>query len=270
MADIFACSLGLDFGTTNSVAARACGDRSDMVLIESPKGREAVFRSALCFWEDDAVRGGIAFEAGPWAIAEYLEYPEGSRFIQSFKSVAASASFEHASVFQKRYRFEELGRLLLERMQVRSAGAFDGVSRVVVGRPVEYAGHAPDEVLARQRYDAMFAALGVEAHYVFEPLGAAFSYASRLDAAATILVADFGGGTSDFSVVRIAEPGAAKRCVPLGHAGVGIAGDRFDYRIVDHLVLPLLARAGNTGLSTRSWKSPAGISTISATGRGWR
>lgn len=237
-------SLGLDFGTTNSVAALASGDTSDMVLLDAPAGREAVFRSALCFWEDEAVRGGIASEAGPWAIAEYLEYPEGSRFIQSFKSVAASASFEHASVFHRRYRFEELGRVLLDKMRGRAGGAFDGVSRVVVGRPVEYAGHAPDEALARERYDAMFADLGVAAHYVFEPLGAAFSYASRLDQAATILVADFGGGTSDFSVVRIAAPGAAKRCVPLGHAGVGIAGDRFDYRIVDHLVLPLLGKGG--------------------------
>ncbi|VXC48900.1 Hsp70 family protein [Sphingomonas sp. AX6] len=237
-------SLGLDFGTTNSVAALACGGRSDMVLLDAPTEREAVFRSALCFWEDEAVRGGIASEAGPWAIAEYIEYPEGSRFIQSFKSVAASTSFEHASVFHKRFRFEELGALLLNKMQARSGGAFDGVSRVVVGRPVEYAGHAPDEVLARERYDAMFAGFGVETHYIFEPLGAAFSYASRLDQAATILVTDFGGGTSDFSVVRIAAPGAAKRCVPLGHAGVGIAGDRFDYRIVDHLVLPLLGKGG--------------------------
>ncbi len=251
-------SLGLDFGTTNSVAATACGDRSDMVLLDAPDGRDAVFRSALCFWEDEAVRGGIASEAGPWAIAEYLEYPEGSRFIQSFKSVAASPSFEHASIFHKRHRFEELGGLLLDRMRARAGGAFDGVSRVVVGRPVEYAGHAPDEVLARQRYDAMFAGFGVETHYVFEPLGAAFSYASRLDEAATILVADFGGGTSDFSVVRIAEPGTAKRCVPLGHAGVGIAGDRFDYRIVDHLVLPMLGKGGNYRSFNKILEIPGG------------
>ena len=91
----------------------------------------------------------------------------------------------------------------------------------------------------------MFAGLGAELHYVYEPLGAAFSYAARLSAPATILVADFGGGTSDFSLVRIAAPGAARRCEPLGHAGVGIAGDRFDQRIVDHLVLPLLGKGGH-------------------------
>jgi hypothetical chaperone protein len=115
----------------------------------------------------------------------------------------------------------------------------------VVGRPVEYAGSRPDAALARQRYQAMFGGFGAEIHYVYEPLGAAYSYASRLTEPATILVADFGGGTSDFSVVRVAEPGAAQRCTPLGHAGIGIAGDRFDYRIVDRLVLPMLGKGGS-------------------------
>src|SRR5690606_38243651 len=99
-------------------------------------------------------------------------------------------------------------------------------------------------VIARQRYDAMFADLGTEIHYVYEPIGAAFSYASRLTEPATLHVADFGGGTSDFSVVKVAEPGAVRRCVPLGHAGIGIAGDRFDYRIIDRLVLPMLGKGG--------------------------
>ncbi|WP_157218316.1 Hsp70 family protein [Flavisphingomonas formosensis] len=235
--------IGVDFGTTNSVAAIARGGRSDLIALDGPDGADPVFRSALCFWEDE---GRIESEAGPWAIAEYLEYPEGSRFIQSFKSVAAMASFEHATVFERRYRFEELGRLFLDRMAARARGQLrmQG-ARLIVGRPVEYAGHRPDPALARQRYDAMFAGLGAEVHYVYEPLGAAFSYASRITEPATILVADFGGGTSDFSVVRIEAPGASQRCRPLGHAGVGIAGDRFDYRIVDNLVLPLLGKGGS-------------------------
>jgi hypothetical chaperone protein len=187
----------------------------------------------------------MAVEAGPWAIAEYLDYPQDTRFLQSFKSVAASAVFEHASVFEKRLRFEDLGRLLLEKLVAHAGGGLDDrPRRVVVGRPVEYAGSRPDEALARQRYDAMFAGFGTEIHYVYEPLGAAFSYATRLEEPATILVADFGGGTSDFSVVRVGQPGAAKRCVPLGHAGIGIAGDRFDYRIIDRLVLPMLGKGG--------------------------
>ncbi|MET4664559.1 Hsp70 family protein [Sphingomonas sp. PvP056] len=238
-------TLGLDFGTTNSVAAIARGGVSDLLPLEAPDGPDAAFRSALCFWEDDTVKGGIAAEAGPWAIAEYLEYPQGSRFLQSFKSVAANPTFEHATIFDRRYRFEDLGQTFLDKMAARSNGMLERASRIVVGRPVEYAGHRPDAALARQRYDLMFGNLGAEVHYVYEPLGAAFSYASRISDPATILVADFGGGTSDFSVVRIEAPGAARRCVPLGHAGVGIAGDRFDARIVEQLVMPLLGEGGS-------------------------
>ena len=253
--------LGLDFGTTNSVAAVARGGAANLVLLDAPDGPDAVFRSALCFWQDDAVPGGVASEAGPWAIAEYLEYPEGSRFLQSFKSVAASSAFEQATVFDRRYRFEDLGRLFLDKLAARAGGALGGIGRVIVGRPVEYAGHRPDEALARTRYDAMFAGLGAEIHYVYEPVGAAFSYAARIEDPATILVADFGGGTSDFSVVRIAAPGAERRCEPLGHAGVGIAGDRFDYRILDHLVLPLLGKGSSYRSFDKVLEIPRGYFT---------
>lgn len=236
--------LGFDFGTTNSVVATATPDGgAELLVLDGPERADAVFRSALCFWEGE--RGGVEAAAGPWAIAEYVDYPEGCRFIQSFKTVAASASFDQATVFERRLRFEELGQRFLMLMAARANGALAaGADRVIVGRPVAYAGARPDEALARQRYDAMFAGLGRETHYVYEPMGAAFSYAARLEAPATVLVADFGGGTSDFSVVRIAEPGAARRCAPLAHAGVGIAGDRFDQRIVEHLVLPLLGKGG--------------------------
>jgi hypothetical chaperone protein len=80
---------------------------------------------------------------------------------------------------------------------------------------------------------------------VYEPLGAAFSFAAQISEPATVLVADFGGGTSDFSVVRIAAAGAAKRCEPLGYADTGIAGDRFDYRLLENLVMPLLGKGGS-------------------------
>jgi hypothetical chaperone protein len=239
-------ALGLDFGTTNSVVAIADGAESTLVEFEGAKATGAVFRSALCFWQDDTRRNAIAHEAGPWAIAEYLDFPEGSRFIQSFKSVAASPAFEHATIFDKRLRFEELGGMFLDHLVDHAGNALtQRPERVIVGRPVRYAGSRPDETLARQRYDAMFRSFGSDIHYIYEPLGAAFSYARRLTRPATILVADFGGGTSDFSIVRVAAPGANRRCEPLGSAGIGIAGDTFDYRIVDHLVLPILGKGGS-------------------------
>ncbi|MBB4153941.1 putative chaperone protein [Sphingomonas jinjuensis] len=231
--------LGLDFGTTNTVAATADA------LIPLDGAADGVFRTALCFWHDEDVRGGLAVEAGPAAIREYLEFPSDSRFIQSFKSVAASASFDTAPVFEKRYRFEDLGRLFLDKLRSHAAGALDRLDRVVVGRPVTYAGSRPDEAIARQRYDAMFAGFARDVHYVYEPLAAAYGFAAQLEQPATLLVADFGGGTSDFSVVRVDAPGAAQRCTPMGHAGIGLAGDRFDARIVDKLVLPFLGKGGD-------------------------
>ncbi|ALH81123.1 Hsp70 family protein [Sphingopyxis macrogoltabida] len=242
-----ATALGLDFGTTNTVVALADGQNgSQLVEFAGDEATGAVFRSALCFWEEERAWQGVAHEAGPWAIAEYLQSPLDSRFVQSFKSVAASPSFERAMIWGKPYRFEDMGRLFLQRLVAHAGGRLDTrPRRVVVGRPVEYAGARPDAALARQRYDLMLAAFGTEVYYVHEPLGAAHSYAARLTEPATILVADFGGGTTDFSIVRVAAPGSPRRCVPLASSGIGIAGDRFDYRIVDRLILPLLGKGGS-------------------------
>ena len=253
-------ALGLDFGTTNTVVARSDGrGASALVAFAGPEATGAVFRSALCFWEEEGAWNGVACEAGPWAIAEYLQSPLDSRFVQSFKTVAASASFERALIFGKPFRFEDFGRLFLQRLVGHAGGRLDErPARVIVGRPVDYAGARPDHALARRRYDLMFAEFGLERHYVYEPLGAAYSYASRLSEPATVLVADFGGGTTDFSVVRVAEPGAERRCLPLASTGVGIAGDRFDRRIVDRLVLPKLGKGGRYRSFGKTLEIPGG------------
>lgn len=237
-------AIGIDFGTTNTVVAVSQPEENArLVEFSGPEAKTDVFRSALCFWEDETASRGVAIEAGPWAIAEYLSWPQGCRFIQSFKSVAASSSFERASIFEQRYTFEALGKAFLSELKRHSGDELnDRSGRIIVGRPVAYAGASPDPVLARQRYDLMFEGLGAEIHYVYEPLAAAFTYAARLADEATVLVADFGGGTSDFSVVHMKAPGASQRFTALGHAGIGIAGDDFDFRLLDHLVLPHLGK----------------------------
>ncbi len=117
---------------------------------------------------------------------------------------------------------------------------------VVIGRPVQFAGSHPDDALAMNRYKAAFGKLGAEhARYVYEPVGAAFFYARQLTHDSTVLVADFGGGTSDFSVMRFSRSNGTLRAEPLGHAGIGIAGDAFDYRIVDRVVSPRLGKGGS-------------------------
>ena len=246
MTGIAPSALGRDFGTTNTVVALSSGgEESQLISFDGEESTGEIFRSALCFWEEGSGPNGIASEAGPWAIAEFLQSPLDSRFVQSFKTVAASAIFERAQIFGRAFRFEDFGQLFLQKLRDHAGGQLSRLPpRIVVGRPVEYAGPRPDHVLARQRYDLMFKEWGSELHYVYEPLGAAFSFASRIDRPTTLLVADFGGGTTDFSVVRVAEPGSLRRCQPLASSGVGVAGDRFDKRIVDHLVLPLLGKGG--------------------------
>jgi len=75
---------------------------------------------------------------------------------------------------------------------------------VVIGRPVSFAGASPDDALARERYESALRNVGFEEiHHVYEPVAAAYFFAQRLNTDATILVADFGGGTSDFSARQI-------------------------------------------------------------------
>lgn len=253
-------ALGLDFGTTNSVVALSDGGaESRLVSFERGDATSEIFRSALCFWEEESGWNGVASEAGPWAIEEYLQSPLDSRFVQSFKTVAASPLFERAQIFGRAFRFEDFGRLFLQKLRKHAGGQLHSLPpRIVVGRPVEYAGARPDPALARQRYDLMLEQWGSEIHYVYEPLGAAFGFASQLDRPTTLLVADFGGGTTDFSVVRVAAPGASRRCQPLASSGVGIAGDRFDKRIIDRLVLPLLGKGGSYRSFDKMLEIPGG------------
>lgn len=242
-------AAGLDFGTTNTVVALADGAGGAEVVAFShgAGGGTRTFRSALCYWADqEGGRPVVAHEAGPWAIDEYRAFPQDSRFIQSFKSVAASTAFEHATILERRLRFEDLAGHLIARLLAHGGERLARLpERIAIGRPVRFAGARPDDGLAMERYDRAFAHLGArEMVYVYEPLAAAFSFARQVTRAASVLIADLGGGTSDFSVVRIAAPGSTPRCTPLGHAGVGVAGDRFDQRIVDRLVLPLLGKGG--------------------------
>lgn len=246
-------SIGIDFGTTNTVVAFAGPEGEAEALQFTQNGvAHRTYNSALCFWEEH--HGESAFlrmEGGPWAIQQFVEGTAAHRFIQSFKTFAASSSFVKTRIFRQDFRFEDLVSAFL-RSLLRHAGRPLSLSgeKIVIGRPVRFAGASPDEALAMRRYHAAFGRLGVEhGHYVYEPVGAAFFYARQLRQDATILVADFGGGTSDFSVMRFKQRNGRIEATPLGHSGIGIAGDAFDYRIIDHVVSPRLGK----GTSYRSF-----------------
>ncbi|RZJ96431.1 MAG: Hsp70 family protein, partial [Brevundimonas sp.] len=238
------------FGTTNTVVAIAGADGEAVVLrFDAPTGQVTAFRSTLSFQIRPAADGQPPeriVEAGPWAIEAYVEDALDTRFIQSFKTFAANAAFTDTVIDNRRYRFEDLLSAFLLRLRVHGGeGMADLPARVIVGRPVTFAGGAPDEQLALARYETAFARLGfTDIRYAYEPIGAAFFFARTLQADANVLVADFGGGTSDFSVVRFERSPDGLRSTPLARSGVGVAGDAFDYRIIDHLVSPELGKGG--------------------------
>jgi hypothetical chaperone protein len=241
-------SVGIDFGTTNTVVAVAtAAGVSELIRFPTPQGsKSSAFRSVLSFRERTGAVAG-AMEAGPWAIDTFLDDPEATRLIQSFKTFAASSAFSGTTVFGKRYQFEDLLAAFLRQVWARSDGALTGdAPRLIVGRPVVFAGGAPDEALAMTRYNLAFDRLphGRRA-YAYEPVGAAFFFAKRLEGAATVLVADFGGGTSDFSVMRFKREGGRLKAAPLGRSGVGVAGDAFDFRVISEVVSPRLGKGSS-------------------------
>ncbi len=239
-------SLGLDFGTTNTVVAWAHPHHAaEPVVFHFLTSLLVAFRSALCFWnEGDDDHPRAVSEAGPWAIQRFIEHAGECRFIQSLKSFAASRLFEATGIYGRAYKFEDLFSAFFGELRRHAAPQLDTLPRdVLVGRPVAYVGSRPDPALAMRRYEAALAPFGFERiRQVYEPVAAAFFYAQTLEASATVLVADFGGGTTDYSVIAFERAAGALRAKALGHAGVGIAGDRFDYRIIDHVVLPQLGK----------------------------
>ncbi len=236
--------LGIDFGTTNTAVAIA-DDAGDVTVAVFPIEGETTssFRSVLCFADDSETgRRHIHTSAGPQAIADYLDYGNQSRLIQSIKTYLSSTAFNETSIFGTTYTVDGLIAIILRHLRIACEASLPLLpTRVVAGRPVRFAGERADDDLAVRRLRSAFETAGFEQpSFALEPLAAAYFYARHLDRAEICLVADFGGGTSDFSVVQF-EPGdGVPRTTPLAHAGVGVAGDSFDYRIIQHIVCPRL------------------------------
>ena len=237
-------AIGIDFGTTNSVVALAGADGSVMTRSFATKqGAVDAYRSALMFWrEGRPPETRITHVSGPDALDMALGMTSEHRFLQSLKTHLSSRAFQETRLFGKLFRLEDLIGVFLGDL---TEGLEDAATLPLIsGRPVVFAGERPDEALALGRLGASYAKAGMDqVDFAYEPLGAAYWYARDLKTPQTMLVADFGGGTSDFSVMRF-EPGerGGLEAIPLSHAGVGVAGDTFDYRIIEHAVSPALGK----------------------------
>jgi hypothetical chaperone protein len=227
-------AIGIDFGTTNSVVALLGADGS---VTTQRHATSDVFRSVLCFWtEDTPGRRLLRDAAGPEAITAYLEDPLDSRLIMSMKTYLAQRSFSETRIFGHPFTLERLiGRFL----RALLAGT-PAAPRIIVGRPVRFAGEFVDDALGADRLRGAYAeANRPDVRLALEPEAAGTRFARTLGEPATVLIGDFGGGTSDFSVLSF-DPHTGT--TPLGHAGIGIAGDVFDFRIIDRAIAPMLGK----------------------------
>ncbi|MBV8817378.1 MAG: Hsp70 family protein [Acidobacteriaceae bacterium] len=259
--------VGFDFGTTNSSIAVARPDGSvEMARFAYSAGTTEAYRSLLYM---EKIRAGtrltMASWSGPSGIERYLAAEEKGRLIQSLKSFLSSRNLKSTEVFGKQRTLEELISLIIRDIRTEAERVFrEPLQSVVVGRPVRFVGSdkPEDDKYAQSRLEQALRAAGFEQiRFEYEPVGAAYHYESTLDRDQLLLIGDFGGGTSDFSLIRVG-PGVRKRGRRpedlLANDGVGVAGDSFDARIVRHLVSPALGdgtllRSGEKLLPVPTW-----------------
>jgi hypothetical chaperone protein len=226
-------------------------DKSEVQLASfSSLGAEVeAFRSVLYLEQARTGDGPRRVQAltGHPAIERYLQAEEKGRLVQSLKSHLSSRSLTGTEVFGRRYKLEDLIARMLGDLRKLAARQFERPVRyAMVGRPVRFVGSETpaDDDFAVSRLREAFEIAGFEhVDFELEPIAAACAYEATLDHGELILIGDFGGGTSDFSLLRVG-PGVRRRGrTPqdlLGNSGVGLAGDAFDARIVRKLVSPAL------------------------------
>lgn len=214
---------GIDFGTTNSALAiydEETGEITDTIIIPS-----------LIYFPQHAAEGFVVGEA---AISAYLADNMKGRFIKSVKQVLSRSSFTETRINNKRYTASDLVAIILTELKTR-ADKLTGHNcrKAVIGRPVFF---DDDDVqkdnLAQTRLQKAAALAGfTDVRYQFEPIGAAFAYEKNLVKKENVLVADLGGGTTDFTYLML-DPAKAsskdRKNDMMANGGIYIGGDSFD------------------------------------------
>ena len=220
----------IDFGTSNSAVALPGPDGLRLAPVE---GAHTTLPTAVFFNTDEHTR-----EFGRAALDAYIDGYDG-RLMRSMKSILGSALADTTTDLGdgSAIRYTDVITIFLEHLKhgaERVAGA--GIERAVLGRPVFFVDDDPraDQLAARQLEAAARAVGFAQIQFQYEPIAAAFGYESRQHEEGLVLVADIGGGTSDFSLVRIGPQRMHRldrKDDVLAHHGVHVAGTDFDRRV---------------------------------------
>ena len=232
-------TLGIDFGTSNSAMAWL-GPEGNARLI--PLESEAMAMPTAVFYnaEDSSTHFGRD------ALKHYLEGTEG-RLMRSLKSLLGSPLLlETTQIGHQQISFQDIIGTFLATLRERAALHLGSAPRrVVMGRPVHFVDDDPErdaqaEASLRQAVESV----GFdEVSFQLEPIAAALDYEQRLTKESTVLVVDLGGGTSDFTVVRLGpdrRQQADRSADILATSGVHIGGTDYDRQLNLAQVMPLL------------------------------
>lgn len=234
--------FGLDFGTTNSSLARVRPDGGvDLCPVDLGAPDRNVLRSLLYYSIEE--RG---FVVGHRAIDEYLAEEMQGTLIQSIKTFLADDSFEETFVHDRAYKLEDLISFFFRHVHQTIRELTDDEVTLIVGRPAVFLDSSEREDRARERMRRA-AQLGqfYNVDFQFEPIAAGLAYEATLTHPELALIGDFGGGTSDFTVMRLGASSAAaadRSGDILASSGVQIGGDTFDTRIMDARLTPYFGR----------------------------
>ena len=202
-------TIGIDFGTTNSSIALA--NRSGKVELAhfSELGTPTDSYRSLLYMEQVKESGVTTLKSwsGPTGIERYLSADGNGRLMQSLKSFLSSRSLRTTEVFGRQQTLISLIARILRDLRQQAEERFGvKIKAAVAGRPVQFVGadNKDDNKYAENRLAEAFHAAGFESvDFELEPVAAARYYESTLDRDELILIGDFGGGTSDFSLLRV-------------------------------------------------------------------
>ena len=242
----------IDFGTSNSAIAIAAPGGSPghaasaMRLVELEPGQRTM-PTAVFYAADGGLHGQPQCEFGRAAVSAYVDGIDG-RLMRSMKSILGSSLIEQTTDIGggRAVRYLDVVATYLAHLRRRAeAEAGVAIGRAVLGRPVFFVDDDPgrDAQAERALKSAALRAGFREVEFQYEPIAAAFDYEQGVRGEEKVLVADIGGGTSDFSIVRVG-PGRARQVERkadiLANHGVHVAGTDFDRRVELASVLPLL------------------------------
>jgi hypothetical chaperone protein len=242
----------IDFGTSNSAVALPDGASIRLAPVE---GSYTTLPTAVFFNTDEDNQA-----YGRAALAAYIDGFDG-RLMRSMKSILGSSLAEHSTDLGdgSAIRYVDVITLFLQHLKQKAqALASEPITRAVLGRPVFFVDDNPRaDQLAQDQLQAAAEAVGLrDIHFQYEPIAAAFDYEARLTQEGLVLVADIGGGTSDFSLVRVG-PERAKRLSRkddvLAHYGVHVAGTDFDRRVE---LATILREFGHQSIGTEGREVP--------------